>query len=46
MQSTVAQRKAAPAPAPAAATAPPDAPEFYLVPEVLALIGRTAAAAA
>ena len=45
MQATVAQRKAAPAPAAAGATEPPDAPELYLVPEVLALIGRTPAAA-
>ena len=45
MQAAVAERKAAPAPAPAAATAPPDAPELHLVPEILALIGRTPAAA-
>ena len=43
MQATVDQRKAAPAPSGAGDTGPepPDAPELYLVPEVLALIGRT-----
>ena len=45
MQATVAQRKAAPAPASAAATPPPTTPELYLVPEILALIGGTGAAA-
>ena len=39
------RRKAAAAPAAADAVAPPDAPELYLVPEILALIGPTPAAA-
>ncbi len=45
MQATVAHRKAAPAPAPAAPTPPPTTPELHLVPEILALIGGTPAAA-
>ena len=45
MQAAVERRKAAAAPASATAAEPPDTPELYLVPEVLALIGRTPAAA-
>ena len=47
MRETVDRRKAAPPPSGAgdAAPEPPDAPELYLVPEILALIGQTPVAA-
>ncbi len=41
MQAAVERRKAVAAPASSTAAEPPDTPELYLVPEVLALIGRT-----
>ena len=47
MRATADQRKAAPAPSGAedAGPEPPDTPELYLVPEILALIDRTPVAA-
>ena len=45
MRAAVERRKAAAAPAASGAVAPPDTPELYLVPEILALIGPTPDAA-